>query len=211
MISPTVSKPLERMTKAVSEQTTIVSMKGPSIATRPSRTGSFVFAAPCASGAVPSPASFEKAARRTPIIIACWKPIPIAPPAAAVPVKASRKMRPNTSTATSERTNRTQSAMPRYSTHMAGTNRPVTAPIRSTPPKATSATRATQPTPVRIGSSPNWAFRSSATWLLWNIGRQPNRPKVQNTIASGLNFLPRPSSIVYIVPPRSAPRSSRPR
>ncbi len=92
---------------------------------------------------------------------------------------------------------------------MAGTNRPVTAPIRSTPPNAASATSATQAAPVSLGSSPNWASRSSATWLLWNIGRQPNRPKTQNMTASGRNAFPRPSSIVTIVPPRSAPRSSR--
>ena len=58
--------PLARITKAVSVQTTIVSMNGPSPATMPSRTGSLVFAAACAMGADPWPASFEKSARFIP-------------------------------------------------------------------------------------------------------------------------------------------------
>ena len=51
------------MTIAVITQTMIVSMNGPSMATMPSRTGSSVFAAACAIAALPSPASFENAAR----------------------------------------------------------------------------------------------------------------------------------------------------
>lgn len=58
------------------------------MATKPSRIGSLVFAAPCAIGAVPSPASFEKAARRTPVIIMA----PSDPPKTALPVKASSKI-----------------------------------------------------------------------------------------------------------------------
>ena len=51
---------------AVIEQTRIVSMNGPSIATKPSRIGSVVLAAPCAKASVPSPASFENTARLIP-------------------------------------------------------------------------------------------------------------------------------------------------
>ena len=49
--------------------TITVSMKGSSSATMPWRTGSLVIAAECAIGAEPQPASFEKAARRKPMII----------------------------------------------------------------------------------------------------------------------------------------------
>ena len=58
--------PVTKIANAVKVQTIKVSITGPSIATKPSRTGSFVFAAPCAIGAVPIPASFEKAPRRIP-------------------------------------------------------------------------------------------------------------------------------------------------
>ena len=61
----------------------IVSMKGPIIATIPSRTGSSVFAAEWAIAALPSPASLEKAARFIPRIMT-----PTAPPKIAFLVKA---------------------------------------------------------------------------------------------------------------------------
>ena len=77
---------------AVIEQTIIVSMNGPSIATKPSLTGSVVFAAPCAIVSVPVPASLENIPRRTPIIIM----LPSAPPETAFPVKASLIINANT-------------------------------------------------------------------------------------------------------------------
>ena len=66
----------------------MVSIKGPNMATSPSRTGSRVLAAPCAIASVPRPASLEKDARRTPVIITD----PITPPAAAFPENASLKI-----------------------------------------------------------------------------------------------------------------------
>jgi hypothetical protein len=54
------------MTSADSVQTTTVSMNGSSPATVASRTGSSVYAAECAMGDVPWPASFEKMARFIP-------------------------------------------------------------------------------------------------------------------------------------------------
>ena len=74
------------------EQTIIVSIKGPNIATKPSLIGSVVFAAPCAIVSVPVPASFENNPRLTPMIIID----PIAPPATASPEKASWKIIPIT-------------------------------------------------------------------------------------------------------------------
>lgn len=59
-------------------QIIIVSINGPIIATIPSRTGSSVFAAAWAIAALPNPASFENAARVTPITAT-----PIKPPNAA--------------------------------------------------------------------------------------------------------------------------------
>ena len=54
------------MTRAVMEQTTMVSMKGPSMATAPSRIISLVRAAAWAMGADPSPASLLNTPRATP-------------------------------------------------------------------------------------------------------------------------------------------------
>ena len=77
--------PDAKITMAVMVHTTIVSMNGSIIATRPSRTGSFVMAAPWAISDVPNPASFENNARRTPATITA----PTAPPMTASPVNAS--------------------------------------------------------------------------------------------------------------------------
>ena len=57
------------ITRAVIVQITRVSMKVPSIATVPWRTGSSVRAAAWAMGALPNPASFEKIPRLNPIKI----------------------------------------------------------------------------------------------------------------------------------------------
>ena len=54
---------------AVSVHTKSVSIAGPNIATNPSFIGEFVLAAPWAIGAIPIPASFEKAPLRIPNII----------------------------------------------------------------------------------------------------------------------------------------------
>ena len=51
-----------KITIPVTEQTRIVSINGPSIATKPDRIGSFVLDAPIAITSVPIPASFENAA-----------------------------------------------------------------------------------------------------------------------------------------------------
>ena len=66
-----------------------VSMTGPHIATRPSRIGSLVLAAPWAIASVPMPASLEKAARRTPVTMT----VPRTHPATASPLKASVRIR----------------------------------------------------------------------------------------------------------------------
>ena len=64
------------MTKALIVQTTIVSTKGSRPATTPSRIGSLVLAAECATGEDPWPASFENKALCMPSI----KAEPTAPP-----------------------------------------------------------------------------------------------------------------------------------
>ena len=66
MSPPGCQRPAARMTNAVAEQTSRVSMIGPNMATKPSRIGSRVRAAPWAMASVPMPASLEKAPRRTP-------------------------------------------------------------------------------------------------------------------------------------------------
>ena len=67
----------------------IVSISGPSIATKPSLIGSLVFAAPWAIVSVPEPASLENRPLLTPRVIT----EPIAPPAIASPLKASEIIR----------------------------------------------------------------------------------------------------------------------
>ena len=83
-----------RMASAVSVQTRPESIEGPIIATRPSRTGSLFFEAPCIIEAVPTPASLTSAARRTPvraIIMIDPMPPPSAPRGVNAPTKMSRK------------------------------------------------------------------------------------------------------------------------
>ena len=84
--------PVMMMTSAVMVTMTIVSMNGSSSATTPSETGSSVFAAACAIGADPCPASFENSPRRTPhMSVTRNAPTPV-PATPAVGLKASRKM-----------------------------------------------------------------------------------------------------------------------
>jgi len=81
--------PVTTMTRPVIVQTMIVSMKGSSSATIPSRTGSSVRAAEWMIAADPVPASLLKAARRKP-----WINAPKNPPAPACHEKASDTMVP---------------------------------------------------------------------------------------------------------------------
>ena len=84
--------PHRRIANAVSVHTKPESILGPSIATRPSRTGWSFRDAPCMIEAVPTPASFTNAARRAPI-----SATPINAPQPAFRLNASRNMLANTS------------------------------------------------------------------------------------------------------------------
>ena len=90
--TPDSSTPVNIITKPVIVQTTSVSIKVPSIATRPCSTGSFVLAAACAIGALPSPASLENIPRATPKRIAAQTVAPAKPPAAEAPLNALSMM-----------------------------------------------------------------------------------------------------------------------
>ena len=90
LVSASRCAPLMRITSAVSVHTTMVSMKGPSMATKPSCTGSSVLDWPWYMGAEPSPASFENMARRAPRMMTPHNP----PETAVLRLKASLKMRP---------------------------------------------------------------------------------------------------------------------
>ena len=76
------------MTKAVIEQTTMVSTKTSKTPTRPCSDGWFTLAMPCAIGALPRPASFDSTPRLTPAATICAKPAPAKPPTAADGVNA---------------------------------------------------------------------------------------------------------------------------
>ena len=79
-VAPLVQTPVDRIASAVKLQTMIVSMKVPSMATRPWLTGPLVLAAACAIGAEPRPASFENTPRATPKRIAAQTAAPAKPP-----------------------------------------------------------------------------------------------------------------------------------
>ena len=80
------------ITSPVMVHTTSVSIKVPSMAIRPCSTGSSVFAAACAMGALPRPASLEKMPRATPKRIAAQIVAPAKPPVAAEPENADSTM-----------------------------------------------------------------------------------------------------------------------
>ena len=86
--SPLIHDPLIIITRAVNEQIIIVSKKVPSIAIAPCLGGFFVFAAACARGALPKPASLEKTPLAIPNLIAIRTVAPAKPPVAAVPLNA---------------------------------------------------------------------------------------------------------------------------
>ena len=93
-VAQLVQTPVDRIASAVKEQTMIVSIKVPSMATRPWLTGPLVLAAACAIGAEPRPASFEKTPRATPKRIAAQTAAPANPPVAAAGEKAWVKSGP---------------------------------------------------------------------------------------------------------------------
>ena len=85
---PVNHAPLIKITKAVMVHTINVSIRGSSIEIDPCLMGLLVFAAACAIGELPNPASFEKTPRETPNLIAIITVAPANPPEAAVVLKA---------------------------------------------------------------------------------------------------------------------------
>ena len=126
--------PEAKITIAVIVHTTIVSMNGSIMATRPSRTGSLVMAAPWAISDVPKPASFEKSALRIPAIITA----PTAPPMTASPVNASCNINPNNDGISARWLNTTNRPANKYNTTITGTIYVATRPILLIPPKITN-------------------------------------------------------------------------
>ncbi len=90
-----IHAPVEMITSAVIDTTMIVSMKVWVIDTRPWRTGCLVLAAAATMAAEPMPDSLEKMPRAMPYWMAWATTEPRKPPAAAVPVNASEKIRAN--------------------------------------------------------------------------------------------------------------------
>ena len=111
-VSPLVHAPEAMMARAVKEQMMIVSMKVPSIATRPWLTGPLVDAAACAMGADPRPASFENTPRATPKRMAAQTAAPAKPPVAAEGVKAWVKIKPKAAGISVTLINKTKVAAP---------------------------------------------------------------------------------------------------
>ena len=87
---------MERITRAVIVQTTIVSMNGSRPATTPSRTGSSVLTALWAIGALPWPASLLNRARWMPVLSSTPNVTPVNAPVAVVASPPSQPGRPLT-------------------------------------------------------------------------------------------------------------------
>ena len=79
----------------VNVQMTKLSINVPVIETNPCSAAHSVFAAAAAIGALPSPASFEKTPRATPLRMAIDTVAPANPPTAAIGVNALLKINPN--------------------------------------------------------------------------------------------------------------------
>ncbi len=79
---PLASTPELRMTKAVIEHTTVVSINTSAAPQSPWRNGCGVAAFECTIGAVPRPASFDSMPRAMPIWIADMTAAPAKPPMA---------------------------------------------------------------------------------------------------------------------------------
>ena len=135
-----IQSPDERITNAVSEQTTIVSMKTSNMPTAPCSAGCFTSAMPWAIGALPSPASLESTPRLTPAATTCAMVAPANPPTAADGVNAPPKIRPTTYGTWPMFMSRNSPAVATYSTIMAGTIRSATAAMRRMPPNSTRPT-----------------------------------------------------------------------
>ena len=128
----------------MTEHTKIVSINGPSIATKPSLTGSLVLAAPCAKTSVPKPASLEKAA----LLIPCLITSPIKPPTTASPVKASCNINLNILGTSQRFLMIISKPSDKYKTTIKGTIFPAINPIRFIPPKITNDTGVATKIPI---------------------------------------------------------------
>jgi len=129
------------MARPVIVQMISVSIMVPIMETRPCLTGSSVWAAAAAMGALPRPASLEKIPRETPFFI-LRNMEPITPPVAALGEKAPLNISPNTAGTCSMFMIITPRARITYNTAMKGTSFSVTWPIRLMPPNSTIATSA---------------------------------------------------------------------
>ena len=123
-------------------QTMMVSMKGSSRDTMPSRTGSSVDAALWAMDAEPTPASLENAARRKP-----WISTPKSAPKPASVEKAPFMMVPNALPSSLALATRIHSAASTYTPVITGTITPATLPMLLMPPMITSPTSAAKISP----------------------------------------------------------------
>ena len=140
-----------------------VSIMVPSMATSPCSTGSFVFAAACAMGALPNPASLEKMPRATPNRIAAHTVAPAKPPAAEAPLKALSTMVANAAGTSEIFISMTIKLMMMYEIAIAGTTAPAVSAIRLMPPRITAPTMSMRTRPVIHQGTPALSVRTWAT------------------------------------------------
>ena len=139
---------MRTITKPVIVHTMRVSIIVPNIATSPCSTGSFVWAAACAIGALPKPASFEKIPRATPKRMAAQTVAPAKPPAAEAPLKALSTIVAKAAGTSEIFIKMTIRLMTMYEIAMAGTTAPAVSAMRLIPPRMTAPTINIRTTPV---------------------------------------------------------------
>ena len=133
-----IGTPLQRITRAVNVQITIVSTNTSKMPKNPCFTGFLVSAQACAIDPVPSPASLEKIPRDTPFFILIKK-LPTAPPVTDAGRNAPARIAPKTCGTFFIFSKTTPSASTMYITAINGTSFSVTCPIRLMPPSRISA------------------------------------------------------------------------
>ena len=164
-LTPLIQLSLIKITNAVIVHTTSVSIKGSSIEIVPCLMGLFVFAAACAIGELPNPASFEKIPRDTPNLIAIHTDAPAKPPEAAVDENAEFIININISGTIVILLLTIYSPPTMYMMAMVGTNFDAVFPILFIPPSITSVTNRAITKPIDILEIANSSESTCATEL----------------------------------------------
>ena len=187
------------ITIAVKVQTSIVSINGPNIATKPSRIGSSFLDWPWYIGALPKPASLENIALRTPIITRPQKP----PVAADFKFQASVKIIFKEGNIISEFKAITTNTATKYNATIKGTIAEATFAIFVNPPNITNEVIIAKIIPIvhfqfwsliskNAVDGSTTLIKVSVNWFAVKTPKKPKRPQTAKNTASGRAFSPNP-------------------